>query len=78
MAAKNIDPATGASTWAFGSHRWTKKMGNFTKKAIVKQIKSIPDHLLCVLILQHDIILKSALKNKTNIKISKGRDAIKV
>jgi len=53
-------------------------MGNFTKKAIVKQIKSIPDHLLCVLILQHDIILKSALKNKTNIKISKGRDAIKV
>jgi len=53
-------------------------MGNFTKKASVKQIRSIPDQLLCIIILQDDIILKSALKNKTNIKISKGRDAIKV
>lgn len=32
-AAKIIDPLTGASTWAFGSHKWTKNIGSFTKKA---------------------------------------------
>ena len=31
IAARNIDPATGASTWALGSHIWKKQMGNFTK-----------------------------------------------
>ena len=33
IAAKNIDPTTGASTWALGSHMWKKNMGSFTKKA---------------------------------------------
>lgn len=31
--AKTMDPATGASTWALGSHRCPKYTGNFTKKA---------------------------------------------
>lgn len=35
MAAKIIDPATGASTWAFGSHKWTENSGSFTKNAII-------------------------------------------
>ena len=35
-AAKTIDPYTGASTWALGSHIWVKYMGDFTKKAKVK------------------------------------------
>lgn len=33
IAAKNIDPTTGASTWALGSHMWKKNIGSFTKKA---------------------------------------------
>lgn len=33
IAAKIIDPTTGASTWALGSHKWPKKIGNFTKNA---------------------------------------------
>jgi hypothetical protein len=31
IAAKIIDPAIGASTWAFGNHKWTENIGNFTK-----------------------------------------------
>ena len=32
--ARNIEPARGASTWAFGSHRWREYIGIFTKKAV--------------------------------------------
>lgn len=34
IAARTIDPAMGASTWAFGNHRWVENMGSFTKKPI--------------------------------------------
>lgn len=34
IAARTIDPATGASTWAFGSQRCTPYSGIFTRKAI--------------------------------------------
>jgi hypothetical protein len=37
-AARIIEPPTGASTWALGSHRWAKYTGNFTKKAVVKKV----------------------------------------
>lgn len=33
IAARIIEPATGASTWALGSQRWTKNNGSFTIKA---------------------------------------------
>jgi hypothetical protein len=33
IAARIIDPATGASTCALGSHRWVKKRGSFTINA---------------------------------------------
>jgi hypothetical protein len=33
IPAKIIEPDTGASTWALGSHRCTKYIGNFTIKA---------------------------------------------
>lgn len=36
MPARIMDPATGASTWALGSHRWVKYIGVFTKKAIIE------------------------------------------
>lgn len=35
MAAKTIDPAIGASTWALGSHRWKPYNGIFTINAIM-------------------------------------------
>lgn len=40
-AAKIIEPATGASTCALGSQRWTVNMGNFTKNAIIINIHRI-------------------------------------
>lgn len=33
IAAKTIDPITGASTWALGNHKCPKKIGNLIKKA---------------------------------------------
>jgi len=35
IAASTIDPATGASTWAFGSHKWRENRGILTMNAIV-------------------------------------------
>lgn len=35
IAARTIDPAIGASTWAFGSHKCRPYSGNLTIKAIV-------------------------------------------
>lgn len=35
IAAKIIEPATGASTWALGSQRWVKNNGIFTIKAMI-------------------------------------------
>lgn len=31
MAANTMEPAIGASTWAFGSHKCTLNIGSFTK-----------------------------------------------
>lgn len=41
IPAKIIDPATGASTCAFGSHRWVKNSGIFTKKARIEMTHHI-------------------------------------
>lgn len=35
IAARIMDPAIGASTWAFGSHRWTPYNGILIIKAII-------------------------------------------
>lgn len=35
MAASTIEPAMGASTWAFGSQRWSPYSGIFTMKAMM-------------------------------------------
>jgi hypothetical protein len=34
-AAKIMLPATGASTWALGSHRWQINIGSFTKNPLI-------------------------------------------
>ena len=36
IAAKIIDPAMGASTCAFGSHRWVPYIGSFARKATIE------------------------------------------
>lgn len=30
-----MEPSRGASTWAFGNHKWVKYIGIFTKNAMV-------------------------------------------
>lgn len=35
IEAKIIDPTTGASTWAFGSHKCPRKIGSLIKKASI-------------------------------------------
>jgi len=49
MAARIIEPATGASTWALGSHKCTENSGNFTINASVS-ISHINDDVLEILI----------------------------
>lgn len=41
MPASIIDPATGASTWALGSHWCKEYIGSFTKKAASRAILSL-------------------------------------
>lgn len=47
IAARTIDPATGASTCAFGSHRWTPYRGIFTRKAIRQPAHQILSPHVC-------------------------------
>lgn len=42
IPARIIEPATGASTWAFGSHRWVRYRGVFTKNAMI-----VSSHQIC-------------------------------
>jgi hypothetical protein len=44
IPAKIIDPATGASTWAFGSQRWEIYRGIFTRKA--RHIKRLAANII--------------------------------
>lgn len=43
IAARIIEPATGASTCALGSHRWAMNIGSFTIKAmfIINHFKDV-------------------------------------
>lgn len=34
IAARIMEPAIGASTWALGSHRWKRNRGSLTRKAV--------------------------------------------
>lgn len=43
MAAKTIEPAIGASTWALGSHKCTENIGNLTRNPIMATNQKIDD-----------------------------------
>lgn len=79
IAARIMDPATGASTCAFGSHKCTEYIGTFTKKARI-----VNNH-------QIDAVVRDSgwdiLKNRNRdlfqvliirIESSSGREAVTV
>lgn len=80
IAASTIDPAIGASTWAFGSHRWVANIGNFTRNPnnIISHMHSFvivfrEDQLYGILII---LWLDSFINNSKIINI--GNDAVTV
>ena len=73
--AKTIEPETGASTCALGSHKCTKYIGNFTKNARIL----INQRNLKVSTLKIILILIVSLQFTVNmIEINSGREANKV
>lgn len=77
MAARTIDPATGASTWALGNHKWVMNNGIFTINAIIviNHHKGIAD---CTGV---DHVIKDIDKCKFfwyihNILIKSGKEAV--
>lgn len=58
-AARTMDPAIGASTWALGNHRCSPYSGIFTMKAIIhaNHMKTL-DHVLVSMFVQYCIIRK--------------------
>lgn len=69
-AAKIIDPTTGASTCALGSHRCPKKIGSFTKNAVINLKVTIAlkafEFILYNHCLKKKIFLKITLLTKNN------------
>jgi len=65
-----MDPSSGASTWAFGNHKWKMNMGIFTRKAMI----SIIVKLILKQVIREKFILRLFLIIK--IPISRGRDAV--
>lgn len=76
MPARIIDPATGASVWALGSHRCKINIGSFTEKAV----RLIENHKIDMLFGRSmcckNINLGLALQDLHSInRISRGKDA---
>jgi len=82
--ARIIDPATGASTWALGNHRWPIKTGIFTKKANTKKNLKPPketpqkDRTLFKLKSNLTILKLPKMTNTIKITINNGKEAVKV
>lgn len=64
MAAKIIDPAIGASTWAFGNHRWTPYSGIL----IINAIMHANHRILLVHVCSNGVVF-SGNKRKCNVPI---------
>jgi len=46
MAASKMEPTVGASTCAFGSHKWRRKIGSFTKNTTNIKVLNKKENLL--------------------------------
>lgn len=82
IAAKIIEPITGASTWALGSHKWIKYIGYFTKNPVIIMIK-IKEELLERLPIAAKLTKSVKEKEKRELEnvnktTNKGREAIAV
>jgi len=79
IPARIIDPPTGASTWALGSHWWTKNIGNLTKKA--KTAKKVKEGIVYIILdetLKKNIDLEKFFISVIIIISNKGKEANKV
>ena len=70
-----MEPTTGASTWALGSHKWNGNIGNFTRKPTIrareKIFEPVAETILRLLAVKDGFIIFS-----TKIrKINKGKEA---
>lgn len=70
IAAKIIDPSRGASTCAFGNHKWVKYIGVFTRNAISIIIGMLKFNIIV------DAIMKEGLFFRKIILVSSGKDAM--
>lgn len=79
MAARIIDPATGASTWAFGSHRCVKYMGIFTINAMIVMVHHTLVIRVSISVLLLKIIDAECFLFMIIIRLTRrGRDAVMV
>lgn len=81
IPARIMDPATGASTWAFGSHRCRVYSGIFVMKARIVIIHHRIDRLFSGVIRSHDILYVERLVGEEYMSIklvSSGSDAVRV
>ena len=78
IAARIIDPATGASTCALGSHKWTENSGSFTKNAviIINHVSEFIDLNGIIICSGIDIFKCLEFKYTFIIIISNGSDAV--
>lgn len=76
IAARIIEPATGASTWALGSHKCTRYKGSFTEKARINKndIKYDVKHSMLLSWRIKKLALPTSLE-RIIIDTSRGRDA---
>lgn len=79
-AAKIMDPATGASTWAFGSHKCVKNRGNFTINAItmIIHVTNLGVRFSLLNIINIGILSVMCLLYIIIIDRSKGKEAVTV
>jgi len=81
IAANTIDPAIGASTWAFGSHRCTENIGSFTRNPVISishgiilYFSSIGNSNIDLLVINKELEDLKIKQNITNI----GSEAVMV
>lgn len=79
IAANTMDPAIGASTWAFGSHKWRPYIGIFAKKApkqAAHSMSSVQGLVGCTICIKKVGVFVSLLRNI--IAINRGIEVVSV
>jgi hypothetical protein len=66
IAASTIEPATGASTWALGSHKWTEKRGYLTINPANKPSINLTLNIELVFCVTLNLVISVKLEVKRN------------